>query len=279
MSRPPIFAFVWFTYELDHAILLRSVKAVRSHFPGAPLYIVDDVEGGKRLHKRVVQALGRMGCQFVPTTTPRRGNLRGWQCARMIANTFKWVQSTTGCEIVVKIDSDVLMLNPKWLHEFHGNKEATYAGMQSKCKRAVCGPTYALKKEAVDALWDSYQNDMESPYHTEEDFELSSRLWRHYGGSTPKMVKVPYSFAGSHPEWADARCGVFAWEQNILMWHRWIANNWEEVVFGRQLITQRPKDQNEAKFFAIENNRHKAAAMKRIWLENLKRIDAEAHAV
>lgn len=274
MSTPPVFAFIWFTYTLDHAILLRSVKAVRSHFPGAALYIVDDVEGGKRLHKRVVHALGRMGCQFVPTTTPRRGNLRGWQCARMMANTYKWVQDTTGCEVVVKIDSDALILNPRWLHRFRDNKEATYAGMESKCKRAICGPSYALKKEAIQALWDSYQNDMESPYNTEEDFEVSSRLWRYYGGSTPKMMKVPYSFAGSHPEWANAQAGVFSWEQNILMWHRWIANNWDEVVLGRPLINKRPNTPEEARAFILENNRHKAIVMKRIWAENLKRIDA-----
>lgn len=255
-------AFVWFTYALDHPILLRSVKAVRLTFPSAKLIIADDTSEGKALPKRVVEALARMGCSFIPTTTPRRGNLRGWQCAKMIASTYKWIMDSEDVEMVVKVDSDALMLNPTWIVELLNDDKKRYGGMRSKCHRSICGPTYALKRDAVEHLFESYRYDMESPYHTEEDFELASRLGRAYKGDKSVILQVPYSFRGVHPEFADAVAGMFVFQQNTAKWYKTIAETWQEVVLGYPVRPYTGKTKEEHTKYVLANNTVKAAVMK-----------------
>lgn len=269
-------AFVWFTYMLDHPILLRSVKSVRTFFPAAKLYIIDDTTDGKALPRRVIRALANMGCGFVPTGTPRKGNLRGWACARMIASTYKWVIDTEPeVELVVKVDSDALMLNPKWITELLEDDTKAYGGTRSKCHRSVCGPTYALKREAVMHLWESYQYDMESPYHTEEDFEAASRLCRAYKADSSKIYKLPYSFNGVHPEFADAQAGMFVWSQNSVRWYEVIANTWQQVVLGYPAAPYKGKTQQEYAQFIMFNNLCKAGVMKRIFALRMRQALTE----
>lgn len=258
-------AFVWFTYALDHAILLRSVKSARTFFPSAKFYIVDDTSAGQALPRRVLQALVRMGCAFIPTATPRKGNLRGWACAKMIAATYKWIKDTDDVEAIVKVDSDAVFLNPEWIKEFLSDDKYRYGGMRSKCHRAVCGPTYALKPDAIEHLWASYQHDMESPYATEEDFEMCSRLCRAYGGDKSVIYQVPYSFNGMHPEYADAKAGMFVFAQNTLKWYKEIADKWQEVVLGYPVRPFQGKTPQERTQFVLANNMVKAAVMKKIF--------------
>lgn len=265
------FAFVWFTYAMDHPILLRSVKSVASFFPGQKMYIVDDVSGGMALPKRVIAALSRMGCVFIPTSVPRRGNLRGWACAKVIASTYKWIMDTEDVDVIVKVDSDALMLNPKWIVDFAEDETYRYGGMRSKCHRSVCGPTYALKWDAVEHLWESYRYDMESPYHTEEDFEMASRLCRAYKNDNSKILKVPYSFNGMHPEFADAEAGMFVFSQNATKFYDLIAKNWQEVVLGYPVRQYTGNDQEERTKVIMANNFVKAAVMKHLF----KRVHPE----
>lgn len=258
-------AFVWFTYSLDHPILLRSVKAVRLIFPTARLIIADDTSEGKALPKRVIDALSRMGCAFIPTVTPRMGNLRGWRCAKMIADTYKWIIDSEDVDMVVKVDSDALMLNPTWIVELLRDDKKRYGGMRSKCHRSVCGPTYALKRDAVAHLYESYQNDMESPYHTEEDFEMASRLCRAYKNDKSVIMQVPYSFRGIHPEFIDAAAGMFIWQQNSHKWYKQIAENWQEVVLGYPVRQFTGKTKEDRIKHTATNNIVKAAVMKRLF--------------
>lgn len=264
----PDFSFVWFTYALDHNILLRSVKSVATTFPGCPLIIVDDGTYAAKPKSRIAAALRRMGVVTLVSITPRKGNLRGWACAKNIAETLRLVMHRTKCKAVVKIDSDALMLSRRWLEAFLANDKATYGGVRSRCGRAICGPTYALKKEAVDILCASYVHDMESPYMTEEDFEMCSRLWRHYGGKDEHMMQIPYAMRSDRGVLRTAQAGMFFWNRNILQEHK-VMLGWDEIVFGaRREPYEKGADWTE---YALRTNRERAAMMKHLWNLHLQR--------
>lgn len=223
--------FVWFTYRKDAGILLRSVKSVLSIYPDANIIICDDVSSGSTLPTKAISALKRMGAIMVPTAWPRQGNLRGWACAKEIATTLKWAYEITGADVVVKVDSDVIFLNGKWIEDFLQDENAIVAGTRSRCRRAVCGASYALRKEGLDALCDSYENDMASPYLTEEDFEMSSRLYRYCSGNE-RMRLLPFSQSGVHPACADAESGIYSWLQDTEQWQAYIATHWQLAVIN-----------------------------------------------
>lgn len=248
-------------------MLLRSVRAVKTLFPGAKLFVADDTTAPKRLPKRVVRILSGWGVNLAPQDVPRNGNLRGWKCAKMIANVLFWALNVTHSAAVVKIDSDALMLTTDWVDLFL-KSPATWGGLESKCKRAVCGPTYVLKAEAAAVLKQSYEADMESPYVTEEDFEMSSRLWRHYKGPGNAM-KVPYAFGVTTKEWKGCQAGQFAWSRNIKMWRKWIIRHWSEVVMAApRVMPEGTSDPVERIERALTANRERATMMKHLW--NLK---------
>lgn len=224
--------FVWFTYWDDSGVLMRSVQSVLDMYPKANIVICDDVSTGRTLHPAVVNILQKMGAILVPTAWPRNGNLRGWKCAKEVAVALKWAQEITGADVVVKIDSDVILIDSQWIDDFATSKKAIVAGMQSRCKRAFCGATYALKREGLDVLVESFEKDMESPYDTEEDFEMASRLYRHCGGTNARMILIPFSFAGVHPSFPDAKAGIYCWAQDNSQWQTYIVFNWQQVVVG-----------------------------------------------
>lgn len=224
--------FVWFTWWNDAGVLMRSVQSVLDMYPKANIVVCDDVSNGRTLHPAVVSILQKMGAILVPTAWPRNGNLRGWKCAKEVAAVLKWAQEVTGADVVVKIDSDVILIDTQWIDEFAASDRAIVAGMRSRCGRAFCGATYALKKEGLAALSESFEKDMESPYDTEEDFEMASRLYRYCGGTNERMMLVPFSFAGVHPSFPDARAGMYCWAQDSEQWRAYIVSNWQQVVVG-----------------------------------------------
>lgn len=224
--------FVWFTCRNDAGVLMRSVQSVLDVYPKATLVVCDDFSDGRTLHPAVVRILQKMGVIFVPTVWPRNGNLRGWKCAKEVSTTLKWAGKITGADVVVKIDSDVILVDSRWLDEFTTSNETVVAGMRSRCGRAFCGVTYALKGEGLEALTDSFDKDMESPYDTEEDFEMASRLYRYCGGTNKRMMLIPFSFAGVHPSFPDAKAGMYCWAQDSTQWRSYIVDNWQQVVVG-----------------------------------------------
>lgn len=249
-------------------MLLRSVKSVAANFPGCPLIMVDDGVCEDKPKSRIAAALRRMGVVTLVSVTPRKGNLRGWACARNIAETLRLVMNTTKCKAVVKIDSDALMLSRRWLDAFLANDKATYGGVKSRCGRAICGPTYALKREAVDILCASYVNDMESPYLTEEDFEMCSRLWRYYGGKDEHMMQITYAMRPDRDVLRSSQAGVFFWNRNILQDHK-VMLGWDEIVFGARREPYEKGTNWSA--YVQRTNRERAVMMKHLWNLHLQR--------
>ena len=256
----PDFAFVWFTYKDDAPMLLRSVKAVSTLFPDSPKYVYDDLNAGG-LHVRVIAALKRMGCVMVGTKFPRKGNLRGWDCVASQSMLYKAVMRDTRCKVVVKIDSDTLLLRKEPFDAFL-KSDKLYGGIQSKCGRSVCGPCYMLKEEAIDVLTDSFRNDMRSPYLTEEDFEVASRLWRYYKGPFRQLL-LPFSYNGYPTAGRHVDGGLFTWDQDMLVWYKAIASTWSLVCLGVDYYA--PNAAMPADVARRKNRRKRAVTMKTIW--------------
>lgn len=260
MDMTPDFAFVWFTYKDDAPMLLRSVKAVTALFPDSPKYIYDDLTAGG-LHVRVIAALKRMGCVMVGTKFPRKGNLRGWDCAASQASIYRIVMRDTKCKVLVKIDSDTLLLRRKPFEDFL-KSDKLYGGIQSKCGRSICGPCYMLKDDAVSALYASYKDDMRSPYLTEEDFEAASRLWRYYRGPFRQLL-FSFSYNGYPVAGRQVLGGLFTWDQDMMVWHKAIAADWCIACFGADYLPAAAGDEQVK--VRRQNRRKRANAMKTVW--------------
>ena len=222
--------FVWFTFRRDSGHLLRSVNNIRRLYPASRLVIVDDLNAP--LMRQAVRVLRGWGALIAPTRWPRNGNLRGWEVARSMAETFRWALDLFQASVVVKVDSDAMWLRRGWLDEFIASP-CVLGGMASKCRKGVCGPSYALKPAAVDALVASYENDLPAPYATEEDYELSARVLRANKGVLKDWImQVPYSFTGLHPDFPDARAGMFFWSQDTPDIRALVVRRFEVVVVG-----------------------------------------------
>lgn len=257
---PSDFVFAWFTYKEDASILLRSVKAVAELFPDSPKYIYDDLNAGG-LPRKVIYALKRMGCIMVGTKFPRKGNLRGWDCAAAQAQIYKNLLQKTGCKVVVKVDSDTLILRREPFDKFV-KSDKLYGGIQSKCGRSICGPCYYLKQEAVDALYMSYLDDMRSPYLTEEDFEAASRLWRYFKGPFRQLL-MAFSYNGYPVAGRSVAGGLFTWDQDMMVWHKAIAADWAVLCVG--VDKYHATDANLAAITRKKNKRARAQVMKAVW--------------
>lgn len=256
----PDFVFAWFTYKDDTPMLLRSVKAVSELFPDSPKYVYDDLNAGG-LPRKAIFALKRMGCTMVGTKFPRKGNLRGWDCAAAQSQIYKTLMQQTGCKVVVKLDSDTLILRRDSFDAFL-RSDKLYGGIQSKCGRSICGPCYYMKSEAVDVLRLSYMDDMRSPYLTEEDFEAASRLWRYYKGPH-KQFLVPFSYNGYPTGGRKVVGGLFVWDQDMMVWHKQLASEWDLVCVGADRYTAASLDQEPV--VRRKNRRKRAVTMKTIW--------------
>lgn len=222
--------FIWFTFRRDSGHLLRSVASVRRLYPASKLVIVDDLNAP--LKRQAMLTLRQWGALIAPTRWPRNGNLRGWEVARSMAGVFRWARDLFDAELVVKVDSDAIWLRRGWLDEF-AVSPCVLGGMASKCRKGVCGPSYALKPRAVELLSASYDCDLPAPYATEEDYELSARILRANDGVLDNWImQVPYSFMGLHPDFPDARAGMFFWSQDTPDIRAMIVQRFEIVVIG-----------------------------------------------
>ena len=246
-TLPPDYkiALVWFTWGPDIAPLLRSVASTIKLYPSSPKFVmVDAFPGMPPVSKHAVNWLTKHGVMVQPTSFPRNGNLRGWICAKAISDTYSYIKRITNCKYVMKIDSDVLLLDRKWQDEFMRSGKVV-GGIMDKTNRGVTGPTYILHEDAIATLAESYINDLESPYPTEEDFEMCTRIVHKYGKDV--FWKEAQAFEGVSPVYPDARVGNYLKHQDNDGMMDIMARIWDEVIFPHPIVPppfpqgQRPK--------------------------------------
>lgn len=100
-----------FTYAGDQEEAKACVRSVRKALPEALITVVDD--DAAPLSEHAQKSLVEAGARYRRTSFPRNGNLRGPECVRGIISTL--AGGAADDDIVVKIDSDTVLLNGDWI--------------------------------------------------------------------------------------------------------------------------------------------------------------------
>lgn len=144
-------ALVWFTFALDEACLLQSIRAARHHAPESPRVVVAD--SAAPIRPETVAALRLSGTQCLEDCAARAGNLNGreWLVAQL--SRLGDAGSLPGVDWVIKIDSDTLLNAPpsSWLQYASRDHQAVCAWQPKWWFQGSC---YALRATTPQALRD-----------------------------------------------------------------------------------------------------------------------------
>lgn len=125
-----------FSYAGDAAEAVACVRCVRMSIPCAQVTVVDDA--ANPVHEDIAAALHTMGADYVQSTWPRNGNLRGPACIRGILQEM--CREAEDDDILVKIDCDTALLDGGWLR---------WMGARPWCQMYASG-------DFVDGAWRIY---------------------------------------------------------------------------------------------------------------------------
>ena len=138
-----------FTYAGDAEEALVCVRCAAAALPEAVITVVDD--SAAPLPERVRSVLMATGARYRQTGWPRNGNLRGPECVRGIISTL--ASEARDRDIIVKIDSDTLLLSGEWVRDMQSNGLAFHAaGYQTPSRpleRCTYGNCYAISGRAA----------------------------------------------------------------------------------------------------------------------------------
>lgn len=138
-----------FTYAGDAEEALVCVRCAAAALPEAVITVVDD--SAAPLPERVRSVLMLTGARYCQTGWTRNGNLRGPECVRGIISTLAGEAEDE--DVIVKIDSDTLLLSGGWILDMQRNGLALHAsGYQvpgHPSERSAYGPCYAISGRAA----------------------------------------------------------------------------------------------------------------------------------
>lgn len=138
-----------FTYAGDAEEALVCVRCAAAALPEAVITVVDDESAPIAERARI--ALVEAGARYRQTGWTRNGNLRGPECVRGIISTLDGEAEDE--DVIVKIDSDTLLLSGGWVRDMQRNGLALHAsGYQvpsHPSERSAYGPCYAISGRAA----------------------------------------------------------------------------------------------------------------------------------
>lgn len=138
-----------FTYAGDAEEAVACVRCARTALPEAVVTVVDDSAAPVPPEAR--RALVAHGARYRRSSFPRCGNLRGPECVRGIISTLAGEAEEN--DVIVKIDSDTLLLSGEWVRDMQSNGLALHAsGYQvpsHPSERSAYGPCYAISGRAA----------------------------------------------------------------------------------------------------------------------------------
>lgn len=137
-----------FTYAGDADEALVCVRCAAAALPEAVITVVDDES--TPIAERARTALVEAGARYCQTSFPRNGNLRGPECVRGVI--FTLAREAEDDDVIVKIDSDTLLLSGDWIRDMQRHRLAFHAsGYQAPShpsERSAYGPCYAISGQA-----------------------------------------------------------------------------------------------------------------------------------
>ena len=138
-----------FTYAGDAQEAVACVRCARTALPEAVVTVVDDSAAPVPPEAR--RALVAYGARYRRSSFPRCDNLRGPECVRGIISTLAGEAEDE--DVIVKIDSDTLLLSGGWVRDMQSNGLALHAsGYQvpsHPSERSAYGPCYAISGRAA----------------------------------------------------------------------------------------------------------------------------------
>lgn len=133
-----------FTYAGDADEALVCVRCAAAALPEAVITVADDE--ADPIAECARTALVESGARYCQTSWPRNGNLRGPECVRGAISTLAGEAEDE--DIIVKIDSDTLLLSGDWVRDMQRHRLALHAsGYQAPShpsERSAYGPCYAI---------------------------------------------------------------------------------------------------------------------------------------
>lgn len=112
-----------FTYAGDADEALVCVRCAAAALPEAVITVADDES--TPIAERARTALVEAGARYCQTRWPRNGNLRGPECVRGIISTL--AGEAEDDDVIVKIDSDTLLLSGDWVRDMQRHGLALHA--------------------------------------------------------------------------------------------------------------------------------------------------------
>lgn len=167
--------FFYFTCRRDFEVIKPSLKLLRYHYPDAVInLIVDCYDPMTTAEENYL--IDAFDVDIHTSTFPRRGNLKGGECLKGMWETMDNIARSP---IVVKIDSDVLLLKTDWIDAFH--EDHTEAEMVGACSIDTPyypqGTMYAVRRGMVAKMAKDARR-FPAWFDCWEDYEVGYRVAR-----------------------------------------------------------------------------------------------------
>ena len=191
-----------FTYAGDADEALVCVRCAAAALPEAVITVVDDES--TPIAERARTALVEAGARYCQTSFPRNGNLRGPECVRGVI--FTLAREAEDDDVIVKIDSDTLLLSGDWIRDMQRHRLAFHAsGYQAPShpsERSAYGPCYAISGQAARlAAEELEQADL--PPLAPEDLTICRAVQNHFPAERIRLDEpwMPFYREGKWTAW------------------------------------------------------------------------------
>lgn len=223
-----------FTYAGDADEALVCVQCAAAALPEAVITVVDD--SAAPLPERVRSVLMLTGARYCQTGWTRNGNLRGPECVRGVISTLAGEAEDE--DIIVKIDSDTLLLSGDWVRDMQRHRLALHAsGYQAPShpsERSAYGPCYALSGWAARlAAEELEQADL--PPLAPEDLTICRAVQNHF---PPEQIRLDEPWT---PFYREGKWTAWNWF-SIAVTPQKYADFWM-VTFGNPRPSNIPKSE------------------------------------
>lgn len=184
---------LWFTYKPDGEMLLESMRAARRAIEATEhdhcFYVYDD--GMYPVSKDVRRiAEEEYGAVYVKTFYPRGGNLLGPE--NLKGQTSAMAAVGNFCDVLIKCDSDTLVLNIDWVEELlDPDCSAVMVGSFKGLKNYPMGNCYAVHTQGGKLLRNLAKDVEKFPAWTGcfEDYEVGTRIHRLCDGDEDYVIR------------------------------------------------------------------------------------------
>lgn len=185
IESPACFGCVWFTYSRDEPLVKRSIEAAMLTLGDDAFYLVAD-DGFSSCSEDFTAWCADRRVFYIQTLWSRDRNLLGPE--HLKGATRLMAEVAAFCTVVVKIDSDALLMRRDWLDRLADSRTAVMTGSYKGLHNYPMGNCYALKADVCTTLAADCET-YPAWAHSFEDYEIGVRLHRLSGGNPRYAIR------------------------------------------------------------------------------------------